>query len=134
MVKRLIALALLCVVPFLLKAQTTHSVALAWDASSSSSSTNPGSYSVYREIANSDGSCGASYTRIATGIATLAFTDITVAGGVTYCYTVTFVYTISGQPVASESDLSSPPLVVTIPGNVATKPSSPANLRLVKVA
>ena len=122
----------LAILFLLLQTVVPHSAALAWDASTDSTPTNPGTYSVYRapQVA---GACG-TYARIASGIAVLTFTDTSVAAGASYCYTVSFVHTESGQPISTESDPSTPPLLVTIPGTVVPpKPAAPTNLRAVAV-
>jgi hypothetical protein len=62
---------------------TAHTVALTWNASTSS---NVVSYRVYRSTGTST-----SYTQIATGIVTLAYTDSNVSSGTTYSYVVTAV-------------------------------------------
>jgi hypothetical protein len=57
-----------------------HSAALSWGASTSAGVT----YSVYRATV-----AGGPYTRIASGLAGLTFTDSSVAAGTTYFYVVT---------------------------------------------
>jgi hypothetical protein len=126
-----IIIALLLIIPAGLRAQTGHNVVLAWDASTSSVPTNPGTYSVWRALQNADGTCPVAYTRIASGIVLLTYTDNAVTANAKYCYTATFVHTESGQPVSTESDLSDPPILVTIPGPL--KPGSPTNMRKVSV-
>ena len=63
--------------------QVTHSVALTWNASTSTVS----GYNVYRSIVS-----GSSYVRINSSLdAVLSFTDTTVQNGITYYYVTTAV-------------------------------------------
>lgn len=115
------------------QAQTVPSVLLSWDASTSSSPTNPGNYGVYRAVSTA-GVCG-TFTRISVAPAT-TFTDAKVTGGVTYCYYVTFIYTPSGTPNSIETafadlDPTDQITVGPIPGTVVPPPvkaASPKNL------
>lgn len=109
-----------------------HSVALTWDASTSSTATNPGKYILYRAplLTAADGSksCGTFVSLGNTG--SLTSTDPNVAGATSYCYQVTFQQIPDGQTVAIES-LPSTPIVVVVPATIVLSP--PTNLRTTKV-
>jgi fibronectin type 3 domain-containing protein len=82
----------------------SHTVALSWIASSTTTVT---SYNVYRSITN-----GSGYAKIGSVSATssLAYTDSTVANGTTYYYVATAV-----DSNGLESSFSSPPATAVIP-------------------
>ena len=74
-------------------AQQAHSVGLAWGASTSTVA----GYNVYRSTVS-----GTQYVRVNTSlVSSLAYTDLTVQGGITYYYVTTSV-----DPAGSESTYS----------------------------
>lgn len=77
-------------------AATPGSVALSWTATAGAST-----YNVYR------GTSSGSYSSLATGVATNAYTDSTVANGTTYYYVVT---SVNGAESAYSSEVSIRPI------------------------
>lgn len=82
-VATLLALLALALLPAPATAQTPHQVSLSWNDTSNPSGT---TYTVYR----SAGPCSTTptWTKVASGVATLTYPDKTVTAGV-YCYEVT---------------------------------------------
>lgn len=73
-----------------MNAQAAHSVALSWSASSDSTSTTPGTVSVFRATGAcpASGISGLTFAKIATSISAAGpYTDTTVTVG-TWCYYV----------------------------------------------
>jgi bacillopeptidase F len=81
----------------------SHTVALSWIASSTTTVTG---YNVYRSTTN-----GSGYVKInSSPVTLLAYTDSTVANGTTYFYVATAV-----DSNGLESSFSSPPATAVIP-------------------
>jgi carboxypeptidase family protein len=86
-------------VNFTATAQQAHSVALTWDASTSTVS----GYNVYRSTVS-----GTGYTKINSALVpTLAYTDATVVSGTTYYYVATAVDSSGNESVYS-NEVSAP--------------------------
>ena len=80
----------------------SHSVALAWNASTSS---NISGYNVYRSTTS-----GKSYTKLnSTPISGVAYTDATVANGTIYYYVTTAVNTSSQESTYSNEAMATIP-------------------------
>lgn len=118
--KKLLLLAILMAATTAVHAQTSYSVALAWTASTSSTTATPGTVKVFRAA----GACPAS------GIGTLTYSALTttapaagpykdtaVANGTTYCY---YLEAVVGSATSGPSNTfqAAIPASVTPPGTL----------------
>lgn len=123
---------LLLHVLLLFQVATTHVVTLNWNpfekptsysgaVDIGSTPTNPGWYNIYRSV-QSNGSCGVptwighTQQTYASGYPVLPqYIDVSAAPAGSYCYQVSFIFTLPGTATAVESDLSVPLPVGPIP-------------------
>ncbi len=102
-------------------AMAQHSVTLKYTASTDSTSTNPGSVTVYRAAANcpASGIGNLTYIKVTTSApAGGPYNDTTVTAGTTYCYYLTAV--ISGQESGPSSTAGVTVLIYAPTGLTAT--------------
>jgi fibronectin type 3 domain-containing protein len=69
----------------------THSVALNWTASSDAAANPTLAYNVYRLVGACPSGSPTGFTKVASSVTTVSYTDTAVSVGNTYCYYVTSV-------------------------------------------
>ncbi len=70
---------------------SSHSVALNWTASSDAAGNPTLAYNVYRLVGACPSGAPTGFTKVASSVTTVSYTDTAVSVGNTYCYYVTSV-------------------------------------------